>query len=68
MFDNRKLNKGRPRKFSAHDERSMKRTISKRRKEVGSFTSRRLQLESGTSHVSNKTFGRHLNYGGYKYL
>ena len=68
VFDHRKLNKGRPRKFSAHDERSMKRIISKLRKDVGSFTSRRLQLESGKSHVSNKTFRRHLNYGGYKYL
>ena len=68
VFDKRKLNKGRPRKFSAHDERSMTRTIPKLRKECGSFTSKRLQLESGTSHVSNRTFRRHLNAGGYKYL
>ena len=55
VFNHRKLNKGRPRKFSAHDERSLKRTIPKLRKVVGSFTSRGLQLESGTSHVSNRT-------------
>ena len=58
----------RARKFSAHDERSMKQTIPKLRKDVGNFTSRHLQLESGTSHVSNRTFRKHLNYGGYKYL
>ena len=68
VFDHRKLNKGRPRKFSAHDERSLKPTIPKLRKDVRSFTSRGLQLESGTSHVSNRTLWRHLDYGGYKYL
>ena len=64
VFDYCKLNKGCPRKFSAHDER----TIPKLRKDAESFTSRRLQLEPGTSHVSNWTFQRHLNYGSYKYL
>ena len=68
VFNHRRLNKGRPRKFSAHDERSMKQTIPKLRKDVGSFTSRCLQLESGTSHISNRKFGRYLNHGSYKYL
>ena len=56
VFHNHKLNKGRPQKLSENDERSMKRAISKLRKDVGSFTSRCLQLESGTSHESNRTF------------
>ena len=56
VFDHHKLNMRCPRKFSAHDERSMKRTIPKLRKNVGSCTSRYLQLESGTSHVSNRSF------------
>ena len=62
--DHCKLNKGSPRKFSAHDER----TIPKLRKDAESFTSRRLQLDPGRSHVSNWTFQRHLNYGSYQYL
>ena len=68
VFNHGKFNEGRPSKFSAHDEHSMNRKIPKLRKDVGSFTSRHLQLESGTSHVSNRTFRRHLNYGRYKYL
>ena len=68
VFHHRKLNKGRPRKFSAHDERSMKQKIPKFGEDVGSFTSRHLQLESGASHLSNRTFRRHLNNNGYKYL
>ena len=56
VFNHRKFKEGRPSKFSAHDEHSMNRKIPKLRKDVGSFTSRHLQLESGTSHVSNRTF------------
>ena len=56
VFDHCKLNKGHPCKFSAHDEHSRKQTIPKLRKDVGSFTSRHFQLESGTSQVSNRTF------------
>ena len=66
--DKIKLNKGRPRKFTAHDERSMTRTIPKFRQLEGTFTSKRLQLECGAMHVSNRTFRRHLNRSGYKYL
>ena len=68
VFNHRKFNEGRPRKFSPHDERSMKRKIPKLRKDVGSFTSGRWQLGSGTAHLSNRKFQRYLNYGGYKYL
>ena len=66
--DKRRLNKGRPRKFTPYDERSMTRTIPKLRQLEGTFTSKRLQLECGTMHVLNRTFRRHLNRSGYKYL
>ena len=38
VFDHHKLQKGCPRKFSAHDEHSMKGTIPDLRKDVGSYT------------------------------
>ena len=40
VFNHHKLNKGHPRKFSAHDKCCMKQTIPKFRKYVGNFTSR----------------------------
>ena len=46
----------------------MTRTIPKLRKTEGNFPSKRLQLEAGTTHVSSRTFRRHLNSNGYKYL
>lgn len=68
VFDKRHLNKGRPKKLSQYDQRSAIRTIAKLRRTDGSFTSKRLQLEAGAVHVSNRTFRRHLNNAGYKYL
>ena len=44
VFDKRKMNKGRPKKLSIQDERSIIRTIPKLREEVGNFTSKRVQL------------------------
>lgn len=54
VFDKRKLNKGRPRKCSKYDLLNMTRTFTKFRKTAESFTSKRLQLEAGTKHVSNR--------------
>lgn len=68
VFDKRKLNKGRPRKYSRYDQCSMTWTIQKLRKIKESFTQKRLQLEAGTKHVLNRTFRRNLNSNGYKYL
>ena len=68
VFDKRKLNKGRPSRLTEQDKRVITRTIPKLRTQEGHFTSKRLQLESGVSHVSNRTFCRHLNQSGYKYL
>ena len=67
-FDKRKLNKGRPKKLSAQDSRNIIRTLGKVRKTDGTFTSRRLQLQAGCTHVSNKTVTRCLNKAGYHYL
>ena len=68
LFDKRKRNKGRPSKLSSQDKRRIIRTIPKLRKSDGSFTSQHLQLESGVSQVSNRTFCRYQNVIGYKYL
>ena len=50
------------------DERSIIRTIPKLREELGNFTSKRVQLESGVSHVSNRTIRNVLNRERYHYL
>ena len=68
VFDKRKMNKGRPNKLSVQDERSILRTIPKLREELGNFTSRHVQVESGVTHVSNRTIRNMLNKGGYHYL
>ena len=42
VFDKRKQNKGRPKKLSPQDERSILRAVPKLRMEVGNFTSKRV--------------------------
>ena len=67
--DKRKNNPGRPRKLTIHDGRQIVRAVTKLRHTVGSFTSRKVQLEAGLgTQVSNRTIRRHLNKCGYKYL
>jgi hypothetical protein len=68
VFDKRKTNKGRPKKLTVRDERSILRTIPKLREKLGNFTSKRVQLESGVTHVSNRTIRNILNKEGYHYL
>lgn len=68
VFDKRKMNKGRPKKLSIQDERNIVRTIPKLREGVGNFTSKRVQLESGVSHVSNRTIRNVLSKAGYHNL
>jgi transposase len=68
VFDKRKLNKGRPKKLSIQDERRILRTVPKLRMEVGNFTSKRVQLESGITNVCNRTVRNILNKEGYRYL
>ena len=65
--DRRKLCKGRKRLLSCRDFRKIVRTINRLRETVGSFTSKRLQLEAGLGNISNRTFRRYLNIIGYRY-
>ena len=67
-YDKRKNNMGRIPKISARDRRTLLRTILKLRRTVGSFNSRRVHLESGLDHVSNRTIRRHMNTLGFNYL
>ena len=67
-FDKRKLNKGRPPKTSCQDSRSVVRTVHNLRRLEGSFTSWRIQVESGVTNVCNRTVRRLLNKSGYYYL
>lgn len=66
--DGRKLNRGRPRKLTLRDERKIKRALLKLRNETGNFSSLRIQEETQLTHISSRTFRRHLNKLGFKYL
>ena len=66
--DNRKFNKGRPSMITKQDERQILRAVIKLRSTVGHFTSKRIQVESGTTHLSNKTIRNCLNKHSYRYL
>ena len=68
VFDERKTDKGRQTRLSVQGKRSIVRSVSSLRIKVGSFTSKRIQLESGVSHVSNRTIHNHLNKKGYHHL
>ena len=65
VSDDRSLNKGRPRKI-----RSILRTVKRLRKQEGSFTSRRIQIDSGidSNVVSNRSVRRCLNRHSIYYL
>ena len=67
ILDRRRQNKGRLPKLTEQDARILSRTIPKLRKMEGSFTSKRIQLEAGLMHVSNRTVRRKLNELKYKY-
>ena len=68
VFDKRKQNKGRPRKISSYDKRNLIRAVKSLREQEGSFTSKRIQVESGVNHVSGRTIRHHLNNEGFRYL
>ena len=53
-FDKRKLNKGRPKKLSVQDTRSIKRTFLKRRRTKRTFISKRVQLQAGVTHEPHR--------------
>ena len=68
VFDRRKLNKGRPRKLDAKADRRIGRALKQLRVSDGDFASPRIQVASGTEHVSNRTVRRSLNRQGYCHL
>ena len=68
VADKRKRNKGRPKLLKPRDERRLTLQLLKLRATEGSYTSRRLQVLSGLSHISNRTVRRCLNASGYEYL
>lgn len=63
----RKFNRGRPEVLSNRDKRKIVNTIPKLRKEVGSFSARRLKLEAAIDDVSARTVRRCMNKAGYNY-
>ena len=65
--DKRKSNRGRPRKLSERDSRQIIRKIAELRNTDGSFTSKKVQLAAGLTHVSNRTVRRVMNENNYKY-
>lgn len=67
IFDKRKLNKG-VKKMSCQDERNIVRTLLRLRQTDGTFSSPRIQLESGVRQkVCNRTVRRALHKNGYGY-
>ena len=67
--DGRKLNKGRPKVLTVRDERKIIRTMLMLRETLGSFSIKRLKLESGVDpHVSDNTIMRILKRNKYHYL
>jgi hypothetical protein len=68
VVDKRRKNRGRPTKLSVQDKRSILRAVKSLRDKEGSFTSKRIQLESGVNHVTSRTVRHYLNEQGYWYL
>lgn len=64
----KKRKTGRPRKVTERDERELVRVLKKLRETDGSLTSKKLQVEAGLTHLSNRTVRAILNKHGYKYL
>jgi len=65
--DRRRNNPGRPKILTDRDSRHVIKTLKDLRRTEGSFTSPRVQLVAGLSHVSNRSVRRVLNNNNYKY-
>jgi len=60
---------GRPSKVTEQDRRAILRTVKVlRRTEGANFTSGRIKVTAGVTHLSNRTVRRILNQGGYRFL
>ena len=68
IHDKRRENRGRPRKLTSRDERSIIRTIHKLRNESVSFSSKRIKTAANIPEdVSCRNIRRFLNREGYGY-
>ena len=67
LTDRRRFNRGCPKKLGDRDERLIVRTLLRLRNERASFSSRRIQEETGLLRVSLKTIQRVLRRNGYTY-
>lgn len=66
--DQRKYNKGRPRKLTERDERNILRSLPRLRHSVGHFTSIDIQNESSLTHVNNRLVRNCLHKNKVHYL
>ena len=64
----KKKRSGRPRIVTDRDERKLIRALKRLRKTDGSLTSKKIQVEAGLIHLSNRTVRAILNKHGFKYL
>ena len=64
----RKKKIGRPRIVTDRDERKLVLVLKELRKTDGFLNSKKLQLQAGLTHLSNRTVRAILNKHGYKYL
>ena len=63
-----KPGRGRPRKVRDRDEPNIIRVLKKLREKDGACTSKKVQVEAGLKHISNRTVRDVLNRNGYSYL
>ena len=68
LTEKKKKITGRPRKVTDRDERELLRVLKKLRKTDGSLTSKKIQVEAGLTHISNRTVRAILNKHGFRYL
>ena len=59
---------GRPTKMTVTDQRIIKKYVYQLRESDRTFTSKKLQLESGITSITNRTFRYYLNKLGFQYL
>ena len=68
LTEKKKKRTGRPRKVTDRDKRELSRVLKKLRKTDGSLTSKKIQVEAGLTHISNRTVRAILNKHGFRYL
>lgn len=66
--NSKKKRTGRPKKISPRDERQIIRTVYRLRKRPGPFSSKRVRLQSGVTHVVDRSVRRVMNKHGLFYL